>query len=877
MCTGSHAELVEEARRLLAVVVGRRDGGDDAGARGRGCRRRRTAAAPRPASRAVETGGSRPSTPIRSAWSRVPRRRRSGQASSCTCATTTSRHSRPLERWAVSSRTASPRTPRSASVSAGICWAASVSRKLAHAVWPRCSSARAAASNSAHDGVEVAVGEPGRVAAGSTAAARSRAARRCRPTAPRAPPRPCRRRRARRVARAQQVGQAGGAAAPGLPSTPVEQRGVEHAPRAPARAEAPRPPPACAARSFSRARSGRARRADVGGVEPAERERRAAPSTRSAVDEVGVGGIVLAGVDDGAQRVEQRQHGRLAHQRGVVGWPPRPARPRRRATGAAPGCVARPDRTSTAISDHATPSSRWARRSRSARCSASARSVSKRQHLDPAVADVGRRAPSGGRNASHVATGRCRRRSADGGDPLGGRQQPRAEAARRAQRDHVGAARRRRRGNAGGEVEDAAHLGARGSRRSTGRGRRRPTRSRPSPASARSSATWPGSVSWYSSTKTWLKRAAQLVAVRLGLDRPRAGSGRRSRSRSGRRGRRGTARGRARRRRTPAGRASSRRARRASAGSSPFSRARASTACTSRGEAAGADRAAQRARASAPTPGLSVSSSCSTTSCSGALSSRSGAAYSSGGGVAAGPGRRRRSGTSSSACVDSGAAEPRGDPVAQLLGGLAARRSAPAPGRGRRRAARCGRRSPRPASWSCRCRGRPAPAAARPAWSTTRCWCSSRRGDVGDGVRAHEVVRRRRAHGGYSIIRRRHSGVDTLRRDLPGAGGSGSGWLGAMTATDPLSDLLVLDLTRALAGPHAAMMLGDLGARVIKVESPDRRRHPAGGRRSSARRTSASRRTSSPPTATRSRSSSTSRPTDDQRRAGPAGRSAPTC
>ncbi len=36
----------------------------------------------------------------------------------------------------------------------------------------------------------------------------------------------------------------------------------------------------------------------------------------------------------------------------------------------------------------------------------------------------------------------------------------------------------------------------------------------------------------------------------------------------------------------------------------------------------------------------------------------------------------------------------------------------------------------------------------------------------------------------------------------------------------PLADLLVLDLTRALAGPHAAMMLGDQGARVIKVESP---------------------------------------------------------
>jgi formyl-CoA transferase len=38
--------------------------------------------------------------------------------------------------------------------------------------------------------------------------------------------------------------------------------------------------------------------------------------------------------------------------------------------------------------------------------------------------------------------------------------------------------------------------------------------------------------------------------------------------------------------------------------------------------------------------------------------------------------------------------------------------------------------------------------------------------------------------------------------------------------TGPLDDVLVVDLTRALAGPHATMMLGDLGARIVKVETP---------------------------------------------------------
>ena len=39
-------------------------------------------------------------------------------------------------------------------------------------------------------------------------------------------------------------------------------------------------------------------------------------------------------------------------------------------------------------------------------------------------------------------------------------------------------------------------------------------------------------------------------------------------------------------------------------------------------------------------------------------------------------------------------------------------------------------------------------------------------------------------------------------------------------AEGPLTGYLVVDLSRALAGPHAGMMLADLGARVIKVENP---------------------------------------------------------
>jgi len=44
---------------------------------------------------------------------------------------------------------------------------------------------------------------------------------------------------------------------------------------------------------------------------------------------------------------------------------------------------------------------------------------------------------------------------------------------------------------------------------------------------------------------------------------------------------------------------------------------------------------------------------------------------------------------------------------------------------------------------------------------------------------------------------------------------------GYSTLASPLAGIRVLDLSRILAGPYATMILGDLGAEIVKIEHPD--------------------------------------------------------
>ncbi len=284
------------------------------------------------------------------------------------------------------------------------------------------------------------------------------------------------------------------------------------------------------------------------------------------------------------------------------------------------GIEARPDLTSTAMSRQGTPSSRWARRSRSARCSASARSVS---NVSTSTEPL---APSSGscvRMEESLTSGRIDAPGEGkvGGDPLGGQEQPLAEPTRGREGEH-----RRSVPSALGELTwEVEQTGDVGSAERVDR--------LVGVADDREVA----SVARDRPEQGDLPRVGVLVfvdedvvgtssAARRGGSGPRSlldGSGRRSQRRPGCRARRGIARGTARQRRTPGGRAPARAASArhhrspslAPATAPPGPRPR-SLSC--------------RPRRAAPTgqvtdSGALLRSSCRTTSCSGAESSRRGA------------------------------------------------------------------------------------------------------------------------------------------------------------------------------------------------------------------------------------------------------------
>ena len=73
-----------------------------------------------------------------------------------------------------------------------------------------------------------------------------------------------------------------------------------------------------------------------------------------------------------------------------------------------------------------------------------------------------------------------------------------------------------------------------------------------------------------------------------------------------------------------------------------------------------------------------------------------------------------------------------------------------------------------------------------------------------------------------SVGQRRWIGVGTqVRSKLAEMGAHSDAAIKTLTGTPgPLSDLVVADFSRILAGPLATMILGDLGANVVKVERP---------------------------------------------------------